>query len=75
MSRMSITQSGDELLKCVPDEKAFGCAITYHVQPKLTEDLHQSLKPKVLPNVKNHPVGPIYINDQISKICVLDQTK
>ena len=38
-----------EVIKCVPDAKAFGHAARYHVHTKLMSDLGWSLNPNVLP--------------------------
>ena len=48
VQHIKITYPGDELINCLPDEKAFGHVTKYYVHPKLVEDLHWSLNPNIL---------------------------
>ena len=52
----------DELIKCLPHEKAFGYASKYHTHPKLIEDLQSPLNQKTLPDAKDHQVGIVLLN-------------
>ena len=56
-----VTNPVDELIKCLPDKKAFWHASKWHVQPKLIEHLHWLFSPKILPDNRKtiqciHPV-------------------
>ena len=44
----------NELIKCLPDDKAFGHAAKDCAHPKHLDDLHQSLNQNVLPDVQDH---------------------
>ena len=47
----------DELIKCLPDGKAFGCAAKYHACSKLIEGMQWLLNPNILPDMQDHQTG------------------
>ena len=63
------TYPADELIKCLPDEKAFWSAAKYCAHPKNIEDLCWSLNPNVLPDSQDYNTGSPSLtvnNDQIT---------
>ena len=54
---VKVTYLVNELIKCLPDESAFEHATRYFACPKHMEDLHWSLNPKILPDLRDSLVG------------------
>ena len=54
---IKITYPVEELIKCLPDDKTFGCAAKYHAHPKHLEDLHLSLNSNALPDIQDPNTG------------------
>ena len=48
-----------ELIKCLPDKKAFGHAAKYCGHLKHIEDLHWSFNSNVLPDIQDHNTRPL----------------
>ena len=51
---VKITYPVNELIKCLPEDKAFGCAAKKYGHTEHLEDLHCSLNPSVLPDISDH---------------------
>ena len=49
---IKVTYPGGELIKCLPNETAFGCPTKYRAHLKLMENLYWSLNPKILQDLK-----------------------
>ena len=52
---VKITYQVDELIKYLPDKKAFGHAAKYYAQ--IMHDLQESLNPNILPDIIDHQTG------------------
>ena len=48
---VKITYTVNELIKSLPDDKAFRGTAKYHAHPKQIEDLHWSLNSNVIPDI------------------------
>ena len=73
---VKVTYPFNELIKCLPDNKAFGCAATYHAHPKHIGPAW-SLNSNVLPDTQDWNAGSSSSttnNDQIThNMSVLEQ--
>ena len=59
----------DELIKCLPNEKAFGCAVKCCAHPKHMKDLYWLFNPNLLPNTWDLNTGSLSLtinNDQVT---------
>ena len=57
VQHIKVTYPGDQWIKCLPDEKAFGCATRYQLHSHLMEDLNWSLNTKTLLYPRNNIVA------------------
>ena len=61
----------DEVIKGLPDDKAFGCATKYHVHSKLMDDLQWSLNLKALPIFETTKQDPNVQQLIMIRLCII----